>query len=122
MTLRLAQAYRAAERTTLADWESRLAALATNGKIALWGAGAKGATLANLVDPQCRWIEALVDVNPAKQGRYVPGTGHPIIAPRELRERHIRCAVLMNPNYRPEVEAWRLESGIPFELIDWRSS
>ena len=73
--------------------------------VALWGAGAKGVTLVNLLDPAREWIAGIVDVNPKKQGRFVPGSGHPILAPDAIAERGIRSIVVMNPNYAGEISA-----------------
>lgn len=67
--------------------------------IALWGAGAKGTTLANLVDPQCERIPCLVDLNPRKQNAYVAGTGHPIVDYKRLPKLGVKAAMVMNPNY-----------------------
>jgi hypothetical protein len=56
------------------------------------------------MDPQNRRIRFLIDINPAKQGKYVPGTGHPIVPPGYLKDRNGRTAgiVNMNPNYLEE--------------------
>jgi SAM-dependent methyltransferase len=83
----------------------RLETLRASGAVALWGAGAKGVTLANLADPELLLVDSLVDINPKKQGRFVPGTGHAIVAPGALRDREIRHVVVMNPNYEAEVTA-----------------
>ena len=48
-TVQLAMAYGADEQTLREAWLARLRDLGQNGKVALWGAGAKGATFANLV-------------------------------------------------------------------------
>ena len=93
----------AAEPLHLAAWRTRIATLAAHGRVALWGAGAKGVTLANLVDPSVQIIACVADINPDKQGRFVPGTGHPIIAPAALSARGIRHVVPMNPAYREEI-------------------
>lgn len=84
------------------NWQHRLRRLADLGKVAIWGAGAKGVTFANLVDPACQWIDCVVDMNPKKQGCFVPGTGHPIVGVDALQSRGVRHAILMNPNYRDE--------------------
>jgi SAM-dependent methyltransferase len=73
------------------------------GGCAVWGAAAKGTTLLNLLDPQGKHVDYAVDLNPAKQGGYIPGTGHPIVAPDHLRESPVAGILLMNPNYRDEV-------------------
>jgi len=74
------------------------------GGCALWGAAAKGVTLANTVDPEGRYIRCLVDLNPAKQEKFVPGTGHQIVLPERLKDRHKDIAGIlnMNPNYLEE--------------------
>lgn len=90
------------EGAMLQQWRDGIRNLAVDEKIALWGAGAKGVTLANLLAPHTQWIDCLVDINPQKQGYYVPGTGHPIVAPPALTERGVSTAILMNPNYRAE--------------------
>ena len=83
-------------------WGSKIQTLAVTEKIALWGAGAKGATFANLLDPGRQWIDCIVDLNPLKQGQFLPGTGHPIVSYQELTARGVTAAILMNPNYQRE--------------------
>lgn len=118
-TTALALAYGKDEKILRQQWLDRLLTLKTRGKVALWGAGAKGATFANLVDPDCVLIDCVVDLNPNKQGRYIPGTGHPIVAPSELAKRGVSNAVLMNPNYREENLKLLAEADIELDLIDW---
>jgi len=115
----LARAYGADEAVLRQKWLAGLLKLKTKGKVALWGAGAKGATFANLVDPDCTLISCVVDLNPNKQGRYIPGAGHPIIAPADLHRHGIKSAVLMNPNYREENLRLLAVAGIEIDLIDW---
>jgi hypothetical protein len=62
-------------------------------------------------------IDCVIDVNPRKQGCFIPGTGHPIVAPADLRDRDIRTAVLMNPNYRGENESLLHGLGLEVTLI-----
>jgi hypothetical protein len=75
---------------------------ASKGGVALWGAGAKGVTLANLIDPQRHWIACVVDLNPQKQGHYISGTGHPIVGYQEMIRYGINTVILMNPNNHQE--------------------
>ena len=100
------------------DWDRKLELLRQSGKVALWGAGAKGVTLANLMDPDRERIDCIVDLNPNKQGGFLPGTGHPIVDYRELSGRGVRSAILMNPNYMDENR--RLLAGLDcaIELIE----
>jgi SAM-dependent methyltransferase len=118
-TVALATAYAAEERQLRETWLARLDDLGQNGRVALWGAGAKGATFANLIDPGCTLIDSVVDLNPNKQGRFIPGCGHPIVAPGELPRRGVRNAFLMNPNYREENLQLLAAAGIKLNLLDW---
>lgn len=86
----------------IARFRRALAARAAEG-VVLWGAGAKGVTCAHLVDPDADLIAGLVDLNPRKQGRYVPGSGHRVWAPTELTAGSVRHIVVMNPAYQDEI-------------------
>lgn len=87
-------------------------------KTAIWGAGAKGVTFANLADPTGTQIDCIVDLNPHKQGHFMPGTGHPIVAPVALGERGVKRAILMNPNYRDENQRLLSELALDIALDD----
>ena len=84
-------------------WRQDVADAQAAGPVVIWGAGAKGATFASLIDPAQERIAAIVDINPAKQGRYLPGTGHPIVAPNALVGMAPATVFVMNPNYRHEI-------------------
>jgi len=99
-------------------WRTRIQQLACKGKVALWGAGAKGMTFANLIDPTLQWIDCVVDLNPRKQGHYVPGTGHPIVGYQELADRGVTVAILMNPNYRHENLVLLRTAHLDIDLIE----
>lgn len=98
-------AYVATEAKRLAAAGQMIDELATAGGVAVWGAGAKGVTFLNLIDPDGTKIGCAVDINPNKQGSFVPGTGHPIVDVARLAEVGIRHVVLMNPNYLEEARA-----------------
>jgi SAM-dependent methyltransferase len=107
------------EAQKLERWRSTIRELAGARRLALWGAAAKGVTFANLVDPDRACFECLVDINPTKQGGYVAGTGHPIIAPRDLVDRGVSLAVVLNPNYKDEVVAMLREQRLPIDVLDF---
>jgi SAM-dependent methyltransferase len=100
-TVRLAAGFAAAEKSRLARWGQLLERLTADGPVVVWGAGAKGATFCNLADPDARRVAGVVDVNPAKQGHYLPGTGHPILAPAAAAD--AAAVIVLNPNYTAEV-------------------
>lgn len=70
--------------------------------VLVWGAGAKGVTFANLIDPQRKYIAALVDINVHKQGRYIGGTGHPVIGPQDIGK-NAGEIIIMNGVYEKEI-------------------
>jgi SAM-dependent methyltransferase len=108
----LARKFAESELYALNSFEGKIKDLSTKGGIALWGAGAKGVTFANLVDSDGSLINCIIDINPKKQGKYVPGTGHPIVSYKEIRNYDIRNIILMNPNYRQEILMLLSDSGI----------
>ncbi len=50
-------------------------------RVAAYGAAAKGNTLLNFCGVTARDIEFVADSNPHKQGRFLPGSRIPILAP-----------------------------------------
>lgn len=114
----LAKKFALSEQNLKARWIDKILKISSNGKIAVWGAGAKGTTFVNLVDPTGELIDCIVDLNPNKQGCYSPGTGHPIVDFRELKQREITQAVLMNPNYKDENTALLNEANINITWIE----
>jgi hypothetical protein len=88
-----------------AMWRQEIARLASSRSVAVWGAGAKGATFLHIVDPDAELVCCVVDINPAKQGSYIPATGHRVVSPAEAAQAGVGTVVLMNPNYASEVAA-----------------
>ena len=103
-TADLAREFAAAYDALVAGWRERVDRLAQTESLAIWGAGAKGVTFANLVDPCAERFRCVVDINPAKQSGFVAGTGHPIVAPSDLATYGVTGVVVLNPNYLTEVE------------------
>jgi SAM-dependent methyltransferase len=96
------QARHVAERDR---WRETIARLAAAGsKPVLWGAGSRGVQFLASVDPDRR-LSAVVDVNPRKWGRYLPGGGHRVDSPETLVRLRPRAVVITNPAYRDEIEA-----------------
>ncbi|MBW3562895.1 MAG: methyltransferase domain-containing protein [Actinobacteria bacterium] len=84
-------------------WQERIAATVDRGgRVALWGGGSKAvAFLTTLGDPSL--IDAVVDINPHKQGRFIAGTGHPVLGPDALTELAPDLVIAMNPVYTSEI-------------------
>jgi SAM-dependent methyltransferase len=113
------RAFAFAERSRALEetWRAKIATIAAGERIAIWGAGAKGVTFANVIDPRRQTIDCLVDLNPAKHGTYVSGTGHEVVDYRALRERGVTVAIVMNPNYVAENRRILSEAGTDVRLL-----
>ena len=98
-------------------WSSRLAEFQRQGRrTVLWGGGAKAVSFLNMLkvgDP----IPYVVDINPHKQGRYLPGTGQRIVSPDFLKGFQPQVVVLMNPIYHQEVKSQLQSLGIGAEVL-----
>jgi hypothetical protein len=62
-------------------------------------------------------VAALIDLNPHKQGRFVPGTGHPVLAPATLKAQPPDAVIVLNPQYRDEIAADLKTLGIRAEIL-----
>ena len=73
--------------------------------VAAYGAAAKGNTLMNYAGVRPDHIAFVVDRNPAKQGRFMPGSRIPIVGEERLREARPDDIVLLPWNLRDELVA-----------------
>jgi SAM-dependent methyltransferase len=104
-------------RRQIESWQRKLKNIAAMDKRAvLWGAGAKGVSFFNMlgITDQIRYV---VDINPRKQGKYVPGTGQQIVAPEFLREYRPEVLILANTVYKSEIQKTVKALGINPEFM-----
>lgn len=71
--------------------------------VAAYGAAAKGNTLMNYAGLKHDLIEFVCDAAPSKQGKYMPGSHLPILAPSELVKRKPDWVVILPWNIADEV-------------------
>lgn len=74
-------------------------------KVAAYGAAAKGNTLLNYAGVRPDLLPCVVDKNPAKQGKYLPGSRIPIVAESHIRKERPDYVVILPWNLREEVMA-----------------
>ena len=106
-------AFRETCRASIARWHDFLTQ--AQGPILLWGSGSKATGFLSTLGAGER-VGAVVDINPAKHGRFVAGSGHPIIAPEETVAWKPRHVVIMNPIYREEIGADLERLGVQADL------
>ena len=98
-------------------WREHLARLGENGtRIVVWGAGSKGVTFLNVMNVE-KQIQYVVDVNPRKQGLFVPGTGQQIVQPDALGSYRPNTVIVMNPLYSGEIQRMATNMNIAAELL-----
>jgi SAM-dependent methyltransferase len=102
--------------TRIARRRAELRMQGTTGRsVVLWGAGSKAVgclTTLGIDDA----VAAVVDIDPAKQGGFLAGTGHPVIGPSALRELRPGMVVVMNPTYTSEIVGELESLGIDAEV------
>jgi hypothetical protein len=76
---------------------------AAGGRIACYGAAAKGATLVNYLDLGPGFFEYVVDANPFKQGKFMPGQRIPIAHPERLLADKPDAVLLLAWNFAGEI-------------------
>src|SRR3546814_19695643 len=62
-------------------------------------------------------IDYVVDINPRKRGRFVPGTGQEIVDPAFLRDYRPDVLIVMNPEYQDEIATTAESLGLDSELV-----
>ena len=111
----LARGFAESYRSKISYWRNELnEAEADNQRVVAWGAGSKGNTFLNLVGPN---VTAIVDINPKKRGKFVAGTGQPIVAPEQLVASAPSTVVIMNPAYQSEIADTLRAMGIEAKLL-----
>ena len=74
---------------------------------AVWGGASKGALFGLMMERLGIQVETVIDINPAKQGKFLSGTGIQVASPKEglARLRDGATIYVMNSNYLPEIRA-----------------
>jgi len=101
--IRISGSFAAAAARSRAAWLARLRNWAAAGqRTVLWGSGSKAVAFLTTLGVYSE-VEHVVDINPYRVGKYLPGTGQRIVAPAFLRDYRPDNIVIMNPVYRDEV-------------------
>jgi hypothetical protein len=89
----------------IAAWKDRFEGWRTaHRRVALWGSGSKAVGFLTTIGDH-GIVKCVVDINPARHGRFMPGCAMPIIAPSQLSGFQPDVVLVMNPIYRGEIEA-----------------
>lgn len=87
-----------------------------NDLLTIWGGASKGVIFSLFQERHGHPVDMIIDINPAKQGKFIPATALRVQSPEEaMRVLHPGSSIfVMNPNYLEEIN--RITSGM-FNLI-----
>jgi hypothetical protein len=93
----------------LGDWRSRflgtVSELRNTGKsVAAFAAASKATVLSNYVGLTAADVDWCCDASPLKQGRFIPGSNIPIVAPAALRDNPPDAVIVFAWNIMDEIE------------------
>ncbi len=101
----------------IADWRTRLEAFARDGRrLIAWGAGGRAITFLNLLNVR-EQIPYVIDINPNRQGHYLPGTTQRVVSPDFAVEYRPDAVIVTNPAFEEEIRGQIAEMGLTCELI-----
>ena len=85
-------------------WGARVRQVADQGgRTVIWGSGSKGVAFLAALGDDAGLVAAAVDINPFKHGRFMAGSGHRIVAPKELFDLRPDLVIAMNDAYVEEI-------------------
>jgi SAM-dependent methyltransferase len=105
-------------RASLDQWKRRFASLRENGqRTAIWGSSSKCVAFLSTLQIPDDTEYVVVDINPHRHGKYLPGLGKQILSPQVLSEYRPDLVISMNPIYSSEIRQDLGHMGLDPELI-----
>ena len=91
---------------TLTRWKTDIGRWKESGKrVVVWGSSSKGVSFLTTLGLTEAEVGYVVDINPHRQGKFMPGSGHEIVGPEAMRDYKPDVAIVMNPIYCDEIAA-----------------
>ncbi|SNT41241.1 Methyltransferase domain-containing protein [Tropicimonas sediminicola] len=113
----LATAFPARVAEVMGHWHDFVTSRHRDGRrLAIWGGGSKCVsflTSLGLADE----IAQVIDINPYKQNRFLPGTGIQVMAPQALAATPPDTVIVMNPVYLDEIARSLADIGLSPEIV-----
>lgn len=101
----------------LEHWKQHLCEMQDKGKkVVVWGSGSKCVAFLTTLDTQDK-IQYVVDINPNRHGKFIPGVGKEIMSPQFLKEYQPDQVIVMNAIYCDEIKKMLDEMGVKTNVI-----
>lgn len=114
--LELVRSFPERVQSKIDGWRDEIRRRVADGqRVVIWGSGSKGVSFLTTLGVSDE-IRHAVDINPHRQGFYMPGGGQRIVGPDELHELQPDFVVIMNAVYEAEIRAMLDERGLRPEL------
>jgi hypothetical protein len=99
------------------DWQNRIDDLERQGRtVVVWGAGMRAINFLNKFNLK-NIVQYVVDVNPSRQGKYLPRTAYNVKAPEELKNSPPDIIIISNSTYSKEIQAQAKNLGLSSEFL-----
>ena len=102
-------------QTVRRRWASELGRLAGR-RVAAWGAGGRAIAFLNLFEVRGE-IRFVADINPKRQGLYLPRTAQRVVPPDFLRDFRPDVLLVTNPTFESEIRASVRALGLAPEIV-----
>jgi SAM-dependent methyltransferase len=101
----------------LSHWRNRLQQMHEDKrKTVVWGSGSKCVAFLTTLGVKDE-IEYVVDINPYRHGKFIPGAGKKIMPPKFLKKYQPDFTIVMNPAYCNEIRQMLHELNVNSEVI-----
>ncbi|MBF2074151.1 MAG: methyltransferase domain-containing protein [Synechococcales cyanobacterium C42_A2020_086] len=103
--------------TKLNHWKQYLERMQQEQKrVVVWGSGSKCVAFLTTLDT-IDHIQYVVDINPYRHGKFIPGVGKEIMSPEFLKDYRPDQIIVMNPIYCNEIQKMLDGMGVVTELV-----
>ena len=102
----------------VAQWGAVVDGLAErNARVVAWGAGSRAISFINTYPRLHPLLRAVVDINPQRQGQFMPGTAHPVVPAEAAVKLDPNVLLVTNPTYASEIKAQAQALGLVAGLV-----
>ncbi|NET57875.1 MAG: methyltransferase domain-containing protein [Symploca sp. SIO2E6] len=99
------------------QWKQHLQQMEEQGKrVVVWGSGSKCVAFLTTLDTKAQ-VQYIVDINPHRHGKFIPGVGQEIMSPEFLKEYQPDQVIVMNRIYCGEIQEMLDKMGVQTEVI-----